>query len=137
MQNYIGRLTELSPTATFNNYRCLRSKLLWTCNACPDICDFVSMCSSITPEAFNGKDVGAINSQVRYLRGSNEEVRLKFSHLDLLTLHLLMYADALFGGRQKRKEVKADMYVCLQTSPNDAASWLFTQEKRNVLSAPQ
>jgi hypothetical protein len=111
MQKYIGRLAELAPTASFEEYRRLRAQLLWVCNARPDICAFLSFCSSITPGTFSGKDVKDINGRVHYLRETNQEVSLKFPQLDVNTLHLLVYTDASFGTRLDKGSQAG--YVCL------------------------
>jgi Reverse transcriptase (RNA-dependent DNA polymerase) len=67
MSTYIVRLQHLSPKTCFEEYRSLRAKMLWTCNARPDICAFVSVCSSVTAATFSTKDVRDINNQVSYL----------------------------------------------------------------------
>jgi hypothetical protein len=102
MQTYIERLAVLEENASFDHYRRLRAQLLWVCNARPDICAFVSMCSSVTSQTFSGKDVRAINDRVRYLRRTNAEVRLHFPRLDMQTLHMVVYTDASFGTREDK-----------------------------------
>jgi hypothetical protein len=99
MSTYIARLQHLSPNTCFEEYRSLRTKLLWICNARPDIC--VSLCSSVTVATFSTKDVRAFNNQVSYLQSTND-IRLQFSQLDFATLHLLVYTDASFGIRPEK-----------------------------------
>jgi hypothetical protein len=111
MRTYIARLSELAADAQFDEYRRTRAKLLWICNSRPDICAFVSQCSSITSEKFTTKDIRAINDRVRYLMKANNDVGLTFLTLDPSSLHLLVYADASFGTRVDKSSQGG--HVCL------------------------
>jgi hypothetical protein len=100
MEEYICRLQLLPIDASFEKYRCLRAKLPWICNARPDVCAFVSIVGSITERTFSGRfDIKAINDKVTHLQRTNE-LRLRFPHLDLSSLHLLVYTDAAFQNRE-------------------------------------
>jgi hypothetical protein len=61
MSAYIKRLTCLTDTATFKEYRTLRANPLWVANSRPDISAFVSMDGSVTEENFKPKHVQRIN----------------------------------------------------------------------------
>jgi hypothetical protein len=101
MTSYISRLIFLADDATFDQYQVLRAKLLWICNSRPDICAFVSLCSSVTAEKFKTRDVRDINNVVHHLR-STADIRLLFPKLDAESLHLLVYTDAAFGIRDDK-----------------------------------
>jgi hypothetical protein len=99
MSSYITRLELLPVGADFDHFRRLCAQLLWVCNSRPDICAFVSMCSSVTAKTFYPREVRAINKQVSYLQTTND-IRLCFPALDVESLHLLVYTDASSGVRQ-------------------------------------
>jgi hypothetical protein len=110
-------------------------ELLWVANARPDICAFISFCSSVTACTFTTKDIAAINERVRVLTETNADVSLKFPALDVETLHLLVYTDASFGSRVDGS-IKQDMSVFSLTNRRDAVSSASILQKPNELRVP-
>jgi hypothetical protein len=86
MTTYITRLEVLPKDACFDRFRRLRAQLLCVCNSRPDLCAFVSICSSTTAATFAERDIWAINKQVAYLL-ETKNIRLCFPPLDVETLH--------------------------------------------------
>jgi hypothetical protein len=126
MRTNIARMSKLAADATFDEYRRQRAKLVWICNARPDICAFVSLCSSVTADTFTRTDIKGMNDRVRHLQQTNKDVELSFRKLDPKTLHLLVYTDASFGTRLN-KGSQGGTYVCLLTQ-NAVVSQTFTPE---------
>jgi Reverse transcriptase (RNA-dependent DNA polymerase) len=135
MRSYIDRLQPILLSADFDVYRRLRAQLLWVANARPDICAFISFCSSVTACTFTTKDIAAINERVRVLTETNADVSLKFPALDVETLHLLVYTDASFGSRVDGS-IKQDMSVFSLTNRRDAVSSASILQKPNELRVP-
>jgi hypothetical protein len=111
MRTYIARLSELAADSQFNEYRRTRAKLVWICNSKPDICAFVSQCSSITSENFTTKDIKTMNDRVRYLKKTNDKVELNFPTLEKRSLHLLVYTYASISTREDKSSKGG--YACL------------------------
>jgi hypothetical protein len=93
MVGYIHRLNDILAGDNFEVYRRLRAQLLWLANARPDLCAFVSLASSVTSSSFCRLDVSMINSRVQYLKRTRD-IQLRYPHLDVANLRLLVYADA-------------------------------------------
>jgi hypothetical protein len=95
---YISRLEQLPASASFNDFRTLRAKMLWIVNARPDLTAFVSIANSVTDATFAQSDVRRINERVRYLH-ETKDVRLEYPKLDIETLHMSVYSDASYVTR--------------------------------------
>jgi Reverse transcriptase (RNA-dependent DNA polymerase) len=131
MSTYIKRLTCLSTTATFKEYRTLRAKLLLVAHARPDISAFVSMDGSVTEESFEPKHVQRINQHVQYLL-STSDVSLSFPELDAEYLHMVVYADASHANCEDGSS-QLNYLLCLSDKTKGYAFWITARANHGVL----
>ena len=89
---YISELRPLPKPCSFEKFRSMRSKLLWTVNFRPDVACAIAKLSQITEKDFDRDyDVKLTNKIVRHLQ--KHAIMLHNPKLDPKTLHLRTYAD--------------------------------------------
>ena len=96
-RDYLQRIKVLPSDASFADFRAARQKLMWITHTRPDILCAVNRATQVTEALFGQESIQALNKIARHahkhpLRG------LRYSKLDIATLHLRAYSDSSFAN---------------------------------------
>ena len=119
MREYISKLRHLPVPCSFEQFRSMRSKLLWTVNCRPDVACAIAKLSQITEKGFDlDSDPKLTNKIIRHLK--KHSVVLHYPKLDRKTLHLRTYADSSHANN-KDLSTQLGFIICLCDSKNNVA----------------
>jgi hypothetical protein len=94
---YIGSLTLLADSSTYEDFRSARAKLAWVVQTRPDIACAVALAAQDTATTFGSGSVKRLNDVTKHLKRT-QALKLNFPQMDRESLQLVVYADSSFGN---------------------------------------
>lgn len=125
--HYICKLQMVLPGASFDEYRSLRAKLMWTSHTRPDIACAVAMASQTTRETFSEESVLFLNRIVSHLKRTSQ-LCLVYPKLDMNSLCVVVYTDSSHDNLEDQKS-QLGFIICLMDSSKKCSIIHFASRK--------
>ena len=119
MRECISKLKPLSIPSSFEQFRSMRSKLLWTVNCRPYVACAIAKLRQVTEKVFYmDSDVKLVNKIVRHLQ--KQSVVLDYPKSDLKTLHIQTYANCSYANN-KDLGTQFGFIICFSDAKDNVA----------------
>ena len=125
--HYVKCLQYLPVAADFSAFRSLRAKLMWIVHTRLDVACSASFASQVAARTFSLESVKLLNRMVRHLKNTASTL-LKYSKLDLESLHLVVYSDSSFRNLPDRKS-QLGFIICLANASSTCSIIHFSSRK--------
>ncbi|MEM1283154.1 MAG: reverse transcriptase domain-containing protein [Chlamydiota bacterium] len=96
-RSYIDRLSPISLSSSFEQFRSTRAQLTWVVHTRPEICAVVNMMAQVTEKLFAVKYIKLLNKTINKLKESPDD-GIKMQRLDRDSLYIKVYSDASFAN---------------------------------------